>query len=69
MQSALQKVKPWLGHSQLLTILLSRVRGSNPIFMVEKAKCRGQRLPTTTTTAAHLKPRMVEIDVKTEAIL
>lgn len=68
MQAALQKVKPWLGHSKLLTILRSQVRGSNPIFMAEKAKCRGQRLPV-----AHLviliEPRMVKIDVKTEAIL
>jgi len=68
MQSALQKVKQWLGNSKL-TILLSQVRGSNPIFMAGKAKCRGQRSP-----AAHLEPRMVkmiylEIDVQTEAIL
>ena len=64
MQSALQKVKLWLGNSQLLTTLLSQVRGSSPIFMAEKAKCRGQRFP-----AAHLELKVVKIDVQTEAIL
>ena len=63
-QTALQKVEPWLGHSRLPTIRLSQVRGSNPIFMAGKAKCRGRRHP-----AAHLEHRTVKMDVKTEAIL